>query len=341
MSNQAQYVTAGVVAAGAAGAAGAAYFAYRAYRETNNTKLPRPEDWRHVGTLKELYAYPIKSCASVKLERGECTSLGLKNGWLRDRVLMVVDEKNNFLTARACPEMVLVRPTVRNSILTLNHPDAAEPLHINLAEVIALQKPQTARVWGVEVPVFDCGSEASKWLTSVLDHSAKIYKLVYYSSQTSREMRGLGTELYKRFRKEDASALSDEVPFNLINQASLDDLNGRLQDLTVSPCNFRPNFVLSGTAKPYEEDNWRFIKIGENVFEILKPCTRCLLTTVDPETGVRNAKTEPLETLRSYRLIEDPVLRKAVGNSPRMGLQMALRSESGHQVALGDPIYIA
>ncbi|RVE55326.1 hypothetical protein evm_000224 [Chilo suppressalis] len=154
-------------------------------------------------------------------------------------------------------------------------------------------------------------------------------------------MRGLGTELYKRFRKEDASALSDEVPFNLINQASLDDLNGRLQDLTVSPCNFRPNFVLSGTAKPYEEDNWRFIKIGENVFEILKPCTRCLLTTVDPETGVRNAKTEPLETLRSYRLIEDPVLRKAVGNSPRMGLQMALRSESGHQVALGDPIYIA
>ncbi|RVE46919.1 hypothetical protein evm_008480 [Chilo suppressalis] len=91
--------------------------------------------------------------------------MGLKNGWLRDRVLMVVDEKNNFLTARACPEMVLVRPTVRNSILTLNHPDAAEPLHINLAEVIALQKPQTARVWGVEVPVFDCGSEASKWLT--------------------------------------------------------------------------------------------------------------------------------------------------------------------------------
>lgn len=63
------------------------------------------------------------------------------------------------------------------------------------------------------------------------------------------------------------------MPFNLINEASIDDLNSRLTDCKVSERNFRPNFVLVG-AQPYAEDNWKFVKIGENVFEIIKPCTR-------------------------------------------------------------------
>lgn len=112
--------------------------------------------------------YPIKSCGPILLNKVECTTLGLKDGWLRDRsvnnnlkklyyvtflllfflitivicnfrVLMVVDEKNNFITARAYPQLLLVKPLVRNSILTLSY-DGMETLHVNLAEVWLISK---------------------------------------------------------------------------------------------------------------------------------------------------------------------------------------------------------
>ncbi|XP_028160139.1 mitochondrial amidoxime reducing component 2-like [Ostrinia nubilalis] len=334
MTNQAQYVTAAVAVAGVVGGA---YCAFRAYQEIRKPKLP--QEWTQVGTLKNMYAYPVKSCAPVILNTAECTILGLRDGWLRDRILMIVDEKNNFLTARACPELLLIKTNVRNSVLTLTHVDM-EPLHVNLAEVNALKEPKSAFVWGVEVPVRDCGWEASEWLSRLIDRTTTNYRLVYYASQNSRSLRSTTNKIYK-FTKNDTGALPDEVPFNLINEASVDELNTRLSECQVTHRNFRPNFVLSGTAKAYEEDNWKFVKIGENVFEIIKPCTRCILTTVDPETGVRNSKTEPLETLKSYRQIEDPLVRKTAGSSPRMGLQMALRSAPGGVVSINDPIYVA
>ncbi|GBP79997.1 Mitochondrial amidoxime-reducing component 1 [Eumeta japonica] len=93
-----------------------------------------PENWSKVGTLQEVKAYPIKSCGGIQLLTAECTSMGLRDGWLRDRVLMVVTEKDNFITARQHPEMLLIQPTVNGSVLTLTHPDM-EPVSVNLAEV--------------------------------------------------------------------------------------------------------------------------------------------------------------------------------------------------------------
>lgn len=321
MTSQVSYTTAVVTTVGVLGGA---YCAFKLYQEKYKQKLP--EHWTRVGTLEDIYVYPIKSCGPVKLAKAECSILGLRDEWLRDRVLMVVDSKNNFITARGYPELLTVHPTIRNSILTLKHADM-ESLNVNLAEVIALQSPKTAQVWGVPVPVYDCGGEASEWFSRLLDRSACNYRLVYYASQKSRPLRQSTNKFYK-FTNNDTGALPDEVPFNLINQASVDDLNTRLEDIQVTPRNFRPNFVLTG-AKSYDEDNWKYVKIGDNVFEIIKACTRCIMTTIDPETGVRNSKAEPLATLKSYRQIEDPVIRRSAGNTPRMGIQMSLRSGPG------------
>ncbi|XP_013170922.1 PREDICTED: mitochondrial amidoxime-reducing component 1 [Papilio xuthus] len=324
-----------VTAAATACALGAAYYAYNVYKETRKPKLP--EQWKQVGTLKEIYVYPIKSCGPVLLNKVECSTLGPKDGWLRDRFLMVVDREYNFITARTHPELLLVHPQVKSSVLSLKHVDM-EPLHVNLAEIIELQTPKTAKVWGTTVPVYDCGFEPSEWFSRLLNRSGDNFRLVYYASQKCRELRTTPNSFYK-FTKNDTGALPDEVPFNLINEASVNELNSRLKDCQVSVLNFRPNFVLSG-AEPYAEDGWRYVKIGENVFEIIKPCTRCILTTIDPETGVRNSKTEPLETLKSYRQVTNPEERRATGSSPRMGIQMALRSPPGQLVSLNDPIYI-
>lgn len=329
------YVTAAVTAIGVLGGA---YYAYRLYCQENK-KIKIPENWTKVGTLKAINAYPIKSCAPVMLEKAECSILGLKDGWLRDRVVMVIDEKNNFVTARAFPELLTVQPTIRSSILTVKHAQM-EPLHVNLAEVAALQKSKTAYVWGVPVPVYDCGFEASEWFSRFLDSSAANYRLAYYASQSCREQRVTANKFYN-FTPKDMGALPDELSFNMINEASVEDLNTRLnENCRVTTRNFRPNFVVEG-AEPYAEDGWKFVKIGENVFEVIKPCTRCVMTTVDPETGVRNSASEPLNTLKKYRQIENEEERRSSGSSPRMGVQLALRSKPGGTVSLNDPIYVA
>ncbi|KOB74492.1 Mo-molybdopterin cofactor sulfurase [Operophtera brumata] len=300
------YIAAAVTTAGVVGGA---YTAYRVYRRFQMTRLP--QKWKQVGTLKDIYVYPIKSCGGIMLDRAECTILGLRHGWLRDRVLMVTDEKNNFITARAYPELLTVATSVKNSVLTLSHGDM-EPLRVNLAEIIELGiPPKMAQVWSVPVPVYDCGWEASEWISRCLDKSAGNFRLAYYAAHKSRELRGSTNKFYK-FTKNDTGALPDEVSFNLINEASVEDLNQKLTDSKVSARNFRPNFVLEG-AQAFEEDNYKFVKIGENIFEVIKPCTRLDCTEE----------------------------RRSAGNSPRMGLQMALRSGPGGFVSINDHIYCA
>jgi uncharacterized protein YcbX len=99
-------------------------------------------------------------------------------------------------------------------------------------------------------------------------------------------------------------SFADAYPFLIIGQSSLDDLNSRLEEKL--PMNrFRPNFVFDG-GEPYEEDNWKKFKIGEVIFEAVKPCSRCVTTTIDQENA---AKTdEPLKTLSSYRMINNKVM---------------------------------
>ena len=94
-------------------------------------------------------------------------------------------------------------------------------------------------------------------------------------------------------------AFPDGFPLLLIGQASLDDLSARV-GRPLEMLRFRPNLVVEGSA-PYAEDEWKRIRIGDLEFEVAKGCSRCILTTIDPGTGVRNADREPLTTLKTYR----------------------------------------
>lgn len=76
------------------------------------------------------------------------------------------------------------------------------------------------------------------------------------------------------------------------------DLNSRL-DEPVTPQQFRMNFVVKG-ATAYEEDKWDWVKIGNVILRNIRPCTRCIFTTIDPETGTKHANAEPLKTLKTY-----------------------------------------
>ena len=97
----------------------------------------------------------------------------------------------------------------------------------------------------------------------------------------------------------DVVSFADGFPLLLISEASLDDLNGRLAH-PVTMMHFRPNVVVSGCAA-FDEDQWREVQIGEATFRLVKRCSRCILTTIDPQTGEKAKDGEPLRTLKTYR----------------------------------------
>jgi uncharacterized protein YcbX len=105
---------------------------------------------------------------------------------------------------------------------------------------------------------------------------------------------------------DDEVSFADGAPLLLISQASLQDLNSRLQ-VPVEMRRFRPNLVVSAAA-PYAEDDWRRLAVGEAEFAVAWSCARCIMTTVDPDTGVKDPGGEPLNTLRGYRRVGPGVL---------------------------------
>lgn len=323
------------VLAGTILAAGASTFAIYKYLKN---KKSFPTKWRQAGVLSELSAYPIKSCGGVKLEMAECTPLGLKYGWLRDRSFMVVRD-GKFISAREFHSMVLVKSKFEGDKLTLTHPNMPS-IQVNMSEVVK-REPETCYVWSQAVPVHDCGAEVSNWFTKLLienDSGVKL-RLVYYASDVATRPARDSTRAFKVATDADVGALPDMIAYMLMNQASVDDLNVRVGNGTVTHSQLRGNFLMIN-AKAYEEDNFKWVKIGSNIFEVVQPCTRCVMTTIDAETGVQNPNNEPLDTMKKYRQIEDPALRKFVGSSPVMGSFIALRSAPG-VIHVNDPIYVA
>jgi uncharacterized protein YcbX len=132
-------------------------------------------------------------------------------------------------------------------------------------------------------------------------------------------------------RKTDIVSFADAYPFLLIGESSLEDLNARLEQKI--PMNrFRPNLVFDDSV-PFAEDNWKKIKIGTTVFHIVKPCARCIMTTINQDTGMLTGK-EPLKTLASYRLAQRSLQKKLLFG------QYMIAENIGEFLRIGDKIEV-
>ncbi|MGA9341093.1 MAG: MOSC N-terminal beta barrel domain-containing protein [Rhodanobacteraceae bacterium] len=234
--------------------------------------------------LANLHIYPLKSGAPLALEHARVEPRGLEH----DRRWMVVDDNARFLTARTLPRLTLIRAVpAGNDALQLAAP-GAPPLHLNLP------MPNRSRiavtVWNDTVDALPADAEADAWISRFLDLACR---LVYMDDGSSRGV----DRTYAR--EGDQVSFADGFPLLAISQAALDQLNDKLAQ-PVSMLRFRPNLVISGT-EPHAEDDWKQIRIGGTVFDVVKPCMRCVLTTVDFERGMFDADGEPLRTLKTYR----------------------------------------
>jgi len=231
--------------------------------------------------VTELWTYPVKSCRGVALDHASVEARGLR--W--DRHWMVVDTSGRFLTQRDLPAMATIVPTVTAAALVLRapgRPDLVLP-HGPAGDQAVVT------VWGDTVEARTVSAAADRWLSQHLGVGCRLVRFPEDARRPVDPTYGAPG---------DETAFSDGFPLLLIGQGSLDALNSRLaQPLPMR--RFRPNLVVAG-APPHAEDDWRRIRIGAITLRVVKPCSRCVITTVDPDQGVR-AGAEPLETLATYR----------------------------------------
>ncbi|NP_001269310.1 mitochondrial amidoxime-reducing component 1 [Gallus gallus] len=286
----------------------------------------RPGRLQRVGTVSSLFVYPVKSCQGVAVQRARVTPMGLQSGEMRDRFWLVVKEDGHMVTARQEPRLVLITTGCENGYLTLS---AQGMKKLCLPVKLPSKNPvQNCRVFGLDIQGRDCGDEVAQWITTFLN--SEPYRLVHFEpSMVPRKSK----DIINLFRTTDEVAYPDCSPLLIISEASLKDLNTRLEK-KVKIQNFRPNIFVSDCGA-FEEDNWEDILIGDVEMKGTVCCGRCILTTVDPDTGVLDRK-EPLETLKSYRLC-DPSERHIYKSSPLFGKYFAVDKTGTIQV--GDPVY--
>ncbi|HET9933662.1 MAG TPA: MOSC N-terminal beta barrel domain-containing protein [Polyangiaceae bacterium] len=231
-------------------------------------------------SVSALYVYPVKSCRGISVPRAEI----VRRGFARDRRWMVVDASGRFVTQRDTPDLCLVGTKLLDGGIELSHPRMPSFVLPNALE----EGPELdVSVWshrGLAVK----SEDGSAWLSSALKRPVA---LVYMPERHERQVNP------ERARRGDLVSFADGYPFLLISEASLDDLNARLSEPLEMP-RFRPNIVVRG-ATPFAEDDWAELRIGNIGFRGVKGCDRCVVTTLDPETGV--AGKEPLRTLSTFR----------------------------------------
>lgn len=241
--------------------------------------------------VEELHIYPIKSLPGIQVPESRVMEKGLQY----DRRLMLIDEDGRFMTQRTRPEMCRFNLYLHDDYITIIDKTNTQILPIEI-KLNQYWKGETIRasIWNDEVEVIEFDSISSDWFSKIFRENCK---LVIFPEQNNRRIDPEYSPEYH-----DVS-LADGYPVLMISQESLDLLNSKL-NYPVEINRFRPNIVCSG-GKSHEEDFLRKFQIGTNIFAAVKPCARCSLTTVNPETG--EVGVEPLKTLSSYRKVGQKV----------------------------------
>ncbi|WP_215225164.1 MOSC domain-containing protein [Echinicola shivajiensis] len=240
--------------------------------------------------IQDIYIYPIKSLGGIRLQEAEVQTKGLK--W--DRRWMLVDEHGIFLSQRSLHHMALLQVDIETDGLKVflkNKPDnnIYIPFEPETKDFIQVQVWEDRLLGQIVSPI------ANQWFSEILNINCQLIFMPESSLRPVEEKYTVNNETV---------SFADAMPYLLIGQGSLDELNSRL-DNPVPMERFRPNLVFSGGAA-FQEDQWTHIQIGDCSFKVTKPCARCVLTTVDQNTGIKGK--EPLKTLSTYRRKDNKVL---------------------------------
>ncbi|CAF4022717.1 unnamed protein product [Adineta steineri] len=285
-------------------------------------------------SVEQLFIYPIKSCGGIKVEEALVTKYGLAlplNPDIVDRRWMIIKDER-FQSQRVRPRMALIQPSFVKDGLCLRAP--------NMPELYVPVNPLPDEVvhcycWKYPILGLRYGDHISHWLRTFFETEDDLDLVVFdYKQFEGRQCKNSSDP--NSARDGDVSVYHDMGPINLCSTKSLYDLNTRMEK-KIKLNNFRPNIFVTNVTEPYAEDCWREIEIGKVKLTWIAACIRCLLPTVDQETGIKDPNQEPLKTLKTYRLKPIPY-----DVSPLFGINMAPTEENsiGAIIRVGDLVQV-
>ncbi len=260
--------------------------------------------------IASLHVYPIKSTAVLNLESSRVNLTGLEN----DRRWLLISGDGKMMTGREYQQMLNLLATPTKAGLHLRF--GKDELAVN----DGLTDEETRfQLWSQQVSGFGADEATNRWVSKRLGVACR---LIFQGTvhRAIPEKEGAITE--------GSVSFADQAPIQLVAQASVDELNTRLER-PVRPLNFRPNIVVEG-GTAFAEDGWKKLRIGDCEFDVLEGCKRCVFTTIDPDTHEKDPHQEPMRTLARYR--------KHPRGGVSFGIQLVPRTTG--LVRLGDTIEI-
>ena len=293
-----------------------------------NTPSPPRAARRGSARIAALHCYPLKSAAGLSLEQARLTPTGLAH----DRHWIIVTPAGRFRTQREWPQLALIRTELSRQSLLLHAPSAPHaPPRATLAVPLVPTRPLQPRpvtIWKDQLVARDEGDRAADWLGALLGEECRLVRFDPAARRLSAPSWTGPIEAQNCF--------TDGFPILVIGLDSLAELNSRLPR-ALPMTRFRPNIVLEGLA-PYQEDDIEELFDEQLCLRLVKPCTRCVITTTDQQTGER-CDQEPLHTLRTFRFDpqlqgvtfgQNAVIVRGVPGELRCGQSLQIRWKPAH-----------
>ena len=240
--------------------------------------------------VQSLHIYPIKSAQGVDLTQAKILPRGLAG----DRRYMLVDDKNMFITQRQLPLLAKLRTEISDASLILHWPNSP-PLTVQAADFTG---HKNVIVWRSDVKATSAKPSINELLSTWLGTSVS---LVHMDNDSIRISNPDWTD------KPAPVSFADGYPILVTNTASLKALNALIMSgggEEVLMTRFRPNIVID-SDEPWGEDHWQSLQVGDVILDLVKPCARCIITTLDQKTGEKQGR-EPLRALKTLRTSTDP-----------------------------------
>lgn len=237
--------------------------------------------------IEGLNIHPLKSGRAIPVDSATVRLDGLAG----DRRFMIVEPDGRFITQRELQALARIEATA-----------VGESLHLEMEgrQLFASFEPEDR----LDVTVWDSpvnAAVADEAVNDVLsDWLERPVKLVHMDA------------LAHRAEGEDWAGqpapvgFADGFPVLVTTTGSLADLNRTLVAKGQEPVGmdrFRTNILVS-CDDPWEEDFWEAIEINGVVFDFVKPCARCIMTTQDQMTGERIGGN-PIQGLAEKRMSAD------------------------------------